>query len=66
MAHLGDGSNTIGPKEGAVDGVFYESEKVVAQSYSLPQNKNAMAAGPITIADGVTVTIADGSTLTIV
>lgn len=66
MAQLGDGGNVIGTKEGAIDGVFYESEKIVAQSYNLPSGKNAMAAGPITIADGVTVSIPDGSTLTIV
>lgn len=66
MSHIGDGSNTLGPKEGAVDGVFYESEKVVAQKYTVPVGKNAGVFGPVTIPDGVTVTIPDGSTLTIV
>ena len=66
MSHIGDGSNTLGPKEGAVDGVFYESEKIVAQNYTVPTGKNALVAGPITIPDGVTITIPDGSVLTIV
>lgn len=66
MSHIGDGSNTLGPKEGAVDGVFYESEKVVAQNYTVPTGKNAGVFGPVTIPDGVTVTVPDGSVLTIV
>lgn len=66
MSELGKGGNTLGPKEGPIDGVFYESEAVVVQNYTVPTGKNSMAAGPVTIADGVTVTIPDGSTLTIV
>lgn len=66
MSELGKGGNTLGPKEGAVDGVFYESETTVVQNYTVPTGKNSMAAGPITIIDGVTVTVPDGSTLTIV
>lgn len=46
---------------GAVNGVFYENDQTVNTSYTITTNKNAMSAGPITIASGVTVTIPSGS-----
>lgn len=66
MSELGKSGNTLGPKEGPIDGVFYESEVTVVQNYTVPTGKNSLAAGPITIADGITVSVPDGSTLTIV
>ena len=50
----------------AVDGIFYESNQQVTSNYTLQSGKNAMVAGPITIADNVTITVSDGSSLTIV
>ena len=52
--------------DGAREGIFYENEQVVSASYTITAGKNAMTAGDITIADGVTVTVPDGSRWTIV
>ena len=52
--------------QGAVSGIFYESAQTLSENYSLSTGSNAMAAGPLTVADGVTITVADGSSLTIV
>ncbi len=53
---LGSGGNYI----------FYENDTVVTSSYTITTGKNAVTAGPVTIADGVTVTIPDGSSWSIV
>lgn len=55
-----------GATGGGNDDVFYENSKIVTADYTITSGKNAMSAGPITIADGVTVTIPDGSTWSIV
>ena len=47
-------------------GVFYENNTTVSANYTITNGRNAMAAGPITIASGVTVTVGSGETLTIV
>jgi hypothetical protein len=51
---------------GGSDSIFYLGDVVVNSSYTIPLNKNAMTAGPVTIANGVTVTVQDGSVWTIV
>lgn len=65
-----DGSANItipgGAKGGGTDAVFFENDQTVNTNYTITAGKNAMSAGPITIADGVTVTIPTGSTWTIV
>ena len=48
------------------DKVFYENDISVASSYSISNGKNAMSAGPITLANGVVVTIPNGSTWSVV
>ena len=48
------------------DDVFYENGQTVNSSYTLTSNKNAMSAGPITIANGATVTVPSGSAWVIV
>ena len=48
------------------DKVFYENDISVAQSYSISPGKNAMSAGPITLAANVTVTIPAGSVWSVV
>lgn len=53
-------------KGGGTDDVFYENSATINTSYTISTNKNAMSAGPITIANGVTVTIPDGSTWSII
>jgi len=55
-----------GATGGAGNAVFYENDQTVSVNYSITTGKNAMTAGPVTIADGVEVTIPDGSTWTIV
>jgi hypothetical protein len=55
-----------GATGGANNPVFYENDQTVTVNYSITSGKNAMTAGPVTIADGVNVTIPDGSTWTIV
>ena len=47
-------------------GVFYENAQTVSSNYTVTNGKNAMAAGDITIASGVTVTVGAGESLTIV
>jgi hypothetical protein len=51
---------------GGTDSIFFLNDLTVFEDYTIPLNKNAMTAGPITVADGKTVTIQDGSTWTIV
>jgi len=51
---------------GGSDSIFFLNDLTIFQDYTIPLNKNAMTAGPISIADGKTVTIQDGSTWTIV
>lgn len=64
-----DGTNWkgLGGASGAGgDSIFYENDQVVNNDYTITTNKNAMSAGSITIATGVTVTIPVGSTWSIV
>jgi hypothetical protein len=55
-----------GATGGGNDAVFYVNGQTVTANYTIPSGQNAMSAGPITIADGVTVTISDGSVWTVV
>jgi hypothetical protein len=50
-----------GATGGSSDDIFYENGQSVTTSYTITTNKNAMSAGPITVASGVTVTIPSGS-----
>lgn len=51
---------------GANNDVFYENSTTLSADYTITTGKNAMSAGPITIATGVTVTVPTGSTWSIV
>lgn len=55
-----------GPTGGGTDEIFWENDTVITTSYTIPVNKNAMSAGPITVANGVVITVPDGSTWTVV
>lgn len=46
--------------------VFYENDQTVTANYTITTNKNAMSAGAITIASGITVTVPNGSQWAIV
>ena len=64
-----DGSSWTGvggASGGAGNPVFYENDQIVSQDYTITAGKNAMSAGDILIADGVTVTVPDNSTWSIV
>ena len=51
-----------GATGGGTDKVFYNNDQSVDSDYTIPNGNNSMSAGPITIANGVTVTIGDGET----
>ena len=54
------------PTGGGTDKVFFENEQSVDTSYSLTANNNAVSAGPVTVASGVTVTVPAGAAWVIV
>lgn len=54
------------PTGSGVDEVFYENDQIVTGSYEITSNKNAMSAGTISLASGVTVVIPSGSAWIIV
>jgi hypothetical protein len=41
---------------------FVENSITLDTDYTLADNRNAMSAGPVTVADGITITVGDGST----
>jgi hypothetical protein len=45
---------------------FVENSTVISENYTLADNRNAMTAGDITVADGIVITIGDGSTWSVV
>ena len=61
-----DGSNLTGLASTVADGCIYENSQTISNNYTITTNKNAMSAGPITVASGATLTIPSGSTYTIV
>jgi hypothetical protein len=65
-SYTGDGSSLTGIASTVADGCIYENSQTISNNYTISTNKNAMSAGPITIASGVTVTVPSGSTYTIV
>lgn len=60
------GSVGGGATGGGSDDVFVENSQTVTTNYTLTTGKNAMSAGPITIASGITVTVPSGSNWAIV
>jgi len=59
-------TNATTASAGAAGGMFYENDITLNSSYTITASKNAMTAGGITLANGVTVTVPSGSTWTIV
>lgn len=55
-----------GASGGGTDDVFYENGQTVNTSYTLTAGKNALSAGPVTVANGATVTIPSGAAWVIV
>lgn len=63
----GSSWSSLGGAQGGVGNPFvYENDITVTADYTITTGKNGMSAGPITIADGVTVTVPDNSAWTIV
>lgn len=60
------GSIGGGATGGGSDDIFYENGQTVSTNYTITSGKNAMSAGPITIASGITVTVPSGSEWTVV
>ena len=54
------------PTGGGSEKVFYENENQVDTNYTLTTNFNAVSAGPVTVASGITVTIPAGQAWVIV
>lgn len=46
---------------GGVNDIFYENGQTVDANYTITSSKNAVSAGPVSIASGVTVTVPSGS-----
>jgi hypothetical protein len=46
--------------------VFVETDQTITTSYTLTAGKNAMTAGPVTVASGATVTVPSGAAWVIV
>ena len=65
-SYTGDGSSLTGVASTVADGCIYENSQTISNNYTISTNKNALSAGPITIANGVTLTIPSGSVYTIV
>lgn len=57
---------SAGAQGGGTDQVFFLNDTTVNTDYTITTGKNALTAGPVTIASGVTVTVPTGSVLTIV
>lgn len=55
-----------GATGGIGNAAFYENDATITADYTITTNKNAMTAGPVSIANGVTVTIPNGSVWSIV
>lgn len=63
---IGTGAVTQDNQAFSSETPIYENLQTITASYCITTGSNAMSAGPITVADGVTVTIPDGSAWTIV
>ena len=62
-----DGTSWVSPFNGGLShGVFYENMQTIDFDYTISSGYNAMTAGPIAIANNVTVTVGTGETWTIV
>ena len=57
---------SVPPDGGGTDKIFYENEQTVDSNYTVTANNNAMSAGIVTVASGITVTLTGTSVWTIV
>ena len=61
-----DGGNLTGILATVGNGCVYENNQTITSDYTVGTNKNAMSAGPITIANGIVVTIGASESYTII
>jgi hypothetical protein len=54
------------PKGGGSNRVFFENDIIVTDNYTITTNKNALTAGPISVASGISVTVPAGSVWTVI
>jgi hypothetical protein len=66
MAYLGNTSAPISVPQLIVSSAIIENSKAITANYTIQANNNALSAGPITIASGVTVNVPSTSVWTIV
>lgn len=59
-------SDFTGATGGAGNHVFFLNEQTVDTNYTIPTNRNALSAGPITINTGITVTIPSSSSWVVI
>ena len=57
---------SVPPDGGGTDKIFYENEQTVDSNYTVTANNNAMSAGIVTVASGITVTLTGTSVWPIV
>jgi len=55
-----------GATGGGIDRVFVLNDRTINSNYTIPPFRNAMTAGPITVADGISVTVGDNSAWVVV
>ena len=65
-AYTGDGSGLTGVSSQVADGCVTENSQTISNNYTMTSGKSGISAGPITIANNVTVNIQAGSRYVIV
>ena len=61
-----DGSALTGVASTTGGGAIYENSATISASRTIPSGSNGMSAGPIAVANGVTLTVSSGSVYTVV
>ena len=56
-----DGTTADWSDTGAINSVFWQNDQTLATSYSIPANKSAVTAGPVTLGSNGTVTLGTNS-----
>tara|TARA_B100000085_G_scaffold89131_1_gene80491 strand:- start:39 stop:434 length:396 start_codon:yes stop_codon:yes gene_type:complete len=56
-----DGTTADWADTGAINNIFWQNDQTLATSYSIPANKSAVTAGPVTLGSNVTVTLGTNS-----
>jgi len=56
-----DGTTADWADTGAKEDVFWENAQALATSYSIPANRSAVSAGPVTLGSNVTITLGTNS-----